>query len=252
MAKITRDVPSGRPDWDISFNKLKNRLERGIKMRMSNHEMTAEQAKTTREQIFALHQAGVKPVAYQMLRFVETDHPEMVPLDPQLSAQEVDRMVYQRFYDAIKAKIDRGEMTDEDAMEVVRQVKHYKEIKDCKKLAELLNSLEERRTEGPAEITPSHHHIGTVSSWEEVYEKARFLFGNGEFDYLATVSLDEYKQGSWFGTQIQKGMLETAFKLVPTVYPGNEKFELFVDERETNGCKIAQLVIVYLKPGEKL
>ena len=105
--------------------------------------------------------------------------------------------------------------------------------------------------------------LGFVSTWEEVFFKARGLFVEGKLQSVATVSLDEFKRGQYVASPL-RGMgfseeesIENLSQLAPMLYQGNERFHLSLNK---TSCfhpdypegEIWMLVIVYLKPGEKL
>ncbi len=106
--------------------------------------------------------------------------------------------------------------------------------------------------------------LGFVQTWDEAFQKARELFGQGKLDAIATVSLGEFEREQYvaaplrgtLGTSEEKSLTQLS-RVAPQLYRGNERFHLFLMKMpcahpEYPEGEMWVLKIVYLKPGEQL
>ena len=106
--------------------------------------------------------------------------------------------------------------------------------------------------------------LGMVSSWEEVFKKARELVDAGKLEVIATVSLEEFLGDGWtvstvlaeFGSA--HNALDMMSDVAPALYQDNERFQLILNTVDfgfhphLSGGQAPMLTIVYLKHGEKI
>ena len=108
--------------------------------------------------------------------------------------------------------------------------------------------------------------LGTVNSWEDVFQKATELFSAGKLTALATVSLKEFERGKYFATPLdsfelmgssQKQTLASQAQTCPSLYPGNERFRLFLQELPVSDplkglMNHSLFLVVYLRGSEEI
>lgn len=105
--------------------------------------------------------------------------------------------------------------------------------------------------------------LGIFFSWDEAFSKARELLKEQKIQSIATVSLDEFKRGSYVATPLsgmgfsEEESLDNLKNMAPMLYPDKNRFYLALKKMPTNHPdfpegEISMLVIVYVEPGEKL
>jgi hypothetical protein len=114
---------------------------------------------------------------------------------------------------------------------------------------------------------PEPTDLGEVTSWEEVFEKARMLHFDEQLDMLATISITELASDKWHAPMIHgwkmgkqaipaDEVLRNMAVECPAAYPGNDRFHMFTKDMLIAGFDghlhraYTQLVVTYLKPGE--